>query len=190
MTTQTVIAIVVVAVLLVVLGALAAQAMRRRQSQRLRQEFGPEYDRTVEDAGTRRDAERELAARKQEHDQLELRPLTPAARERYTTSWAQVQSRFVDAPTLALHEGDTLVTQLMAERGYPADGFDQQARMLSVENAEVLDRYRSAHEVELAARSQQAGTEQVRHALIDLRTVFEQLVTESAGAPGGGRDGD
>lgn len=179
MTTQTVIGIVVVVVLLVVLAAVV-QAVRSRRSQQLREEFGPEYERTVEGADSRRDAERDLAARKEEHAQLELQPLTPAARERYTTSWAQVQSRFVDAPSLALHEGDTLVTQLMAERGYPADDFDTKARMLSVENAQVLDRYRAAHEVELASRDQRAGTEEVRHALIDLRAVFEQLVTEGA----------
>lgn len=185
MTTQTVIGVVVVAVLLVVLAALGAQVMRNRHSQQLREEFGPEYDRTVEDAGTRRDAERDLAARKDEHAQLELQPLSPAARERYTTSWAQVQSRFVDAPSLALHEGDSLVSQLMAERGYPAADFDEKARMLSVENAQVLDRYRAAHEVELASRTERADTEEVRHALIDLRAVFEQLVTEGAGASGG-----
>lgn len=175
MDTPTVIAIValVVVLLLVTLGLAAA---RKRRTTALREEFGPEYDRTVDDTGKRRAAEKELAARKEEHEQLELRPLTPAARERYTASWTATQAKFVDAPAQALGEADALVTQLMAERGYPTDDFDNRTRLLSVEHAHVLDDYRAAHEVELASRARTADTESVRNAMLDFRRVFEDLM--------------
>jgi hypothetical protein len=183
MSTQTVVTIVVIAVIVLLVAAAAAAAARSRRSRQLQEEFGPEYDRTVEGTGKRRDAERDLAARRDEHAQLELRPLTPAARERYQSSWSQVQGRFVDTPVLALNEADSLVTQMMAERGYPTEDFDSQARLLSVEHGHVLDSYRSAHEVELASRRQQAGTEAIRNAMLDFRSVFEDLMAAPDAQP-------
>lgn len=178
MSTQAVVTIVAI-VVIVLLAAAVAVATRKRRSTQLREEFGPEYDRTVGDAGKRRDAEKDLAARKDEYAELDLRPLTPAARERYTSSWTQVQAKFVDAPALAVSEADTLVTQLMADRGYPTEDFDVQARLLSVEHAHVLESYRSAHTVELASRARQATTEDIRNAMLDFRRVFEDVMAES-----------
>ncbi|MBV8236961.1 MAG: hypothetical protein JO075_14800, partial [Acidimicrobiia bacterium] len=51
--------IVVVAAFIVVLVALAALRARRRAE--LRRQFGPEYDRTVDEMGGRRRAEAELS---------------------------------------------------------------------------------------------------------------------------------
>ncbi|MDX6220584.1 MAG: hypothetical protein QOJ48_2265 [Frankiales bacterium] len=178
MSTQAVVTVVAI-VVIVLLAAAVAVATRKRRSTQLREEFGPEYDRTVGDAGKRRDAEKDLAARKDEYAELDLRPLTPAARERYTSSWTQVQAKFVDAPALAVSEADTLVTQLMADRGYPTEDFDVQARLLSVEHAHVLESYRSAHTVELASRARQATTEDIRNAMLDFRRVFEDVMAES-----------
>ena len=48
---------IVIAVVVIALLALAVwTAIRKRRSARLRERFGPEYDRTVEAAGERRDA--------------------------------------------------------------------------------------------------------------------------------------
>lgn len=178
MSTQGVVAIVIVVIVALLLIAVAAAAARHRRTKRLRSEFGPEYDRTVGGAGKRRDAEKDLLARKDEHAQLELRELTPAARERYLTNWTQVQSKFVDSPVIAVNEADELVTQVLAERGYPTEDFDTQARLLSVEHAHVLENYRAAHQVELNSRAQQANTEQIRNALLDFRSVFEEVIAD------------
>lgn len=120
-----------------------------------------------------------MQARKDEHEQLQLRPLTPAAQQRFTTAWVGVQSRFVDTPALALAEADSLVTQLLAERGYPVDDFDGRQRLLSVEHADVLDGCRRAHDVELASRARTADTETVRTAFLDFRRVFESVMDDS-----------
>ena len=77
-------------------------AMRTKRSRALRDKFGREYDRTVDKAGGRREAERELAERQKRHDELELKPLPPEARERYLQQWQRTQSRFVDDPTGAV----------------------------------------------------------------------------------------
>ena len=60
-TTGWVILAIVVGV--VVIAALAMMASRSRRSAGLRDRFGPEYDRTVQSAGSRRTAERDLHER-------------------------------------------------------------------------------------------------------------------------------
>ena len=180
---------IVVAVVILLLIAAALMVIRSRKSKRLRQEFGPEYDRTIGSTGKRRQGERDLEARKDEHAQLELRPLSAATRDRYTSSWTQVQSKFVDAPVLAVNEADSLVTKLMAERGYPTDDFATQSRLLSVDHVQVLESYRSAHEIELRSRAQQASTEDIRHAMLGFRRVFDDVLADSqASSPA--EDGD
>ena len=87
-------------------------------------QFGPEYDRTIESADSKRKAESELAARQERREQLDIRPLSCAARERYTTQWQTVQAQFVDNPTGAVASADTLIQSVMADRGYPVDDFE------------------------------------------------------------------
>jgi hypothetical protein len=183
MSTEAVIAIVVLAAVIVLLVAAVAAASRKRRSSRPRGEFGAEDDRTVQDAGKRRRAEKGDSAGEGEREDLQLRPLTPAARERYTASWAQLQAKFVAAPVIALNEADTLLTQLMADRGYPTDSIDAQSRLLSVEPAHLLDGYRPGHDVEFASGMQQATVEDLGNAMLYFRRVFEHLMAtdESAG---------
>ncbi len=183
-TTQLLVLIVALIVLaLVVLALVVAARRRRRRRQELQGTFGAEYDRTVEGAGKRRDAERELTERQQRHDALTIRPLSPASRQRYLTAWDGVQTRFVDRPVLALTEADQLVTQLMAERGYPTDGVRSQEEMLSVEHTAVLDSFRAGHAIEQANRQDSADTEQVRQGMLHFRAVFEALLDDGTSDP-------
>ena len=185
MTTSEIIAAVLVVAVLVALAAVVV-ATRRRRSGKLREAYGEEYDRTVESTGKRRQAEKDLLARQEEHEQLALRPLAPAAQQRLTQAWSEVQARFVDTPALALTEADALVTELLAERGYPVDDFDTRHRLLSVEHADVLAAYRDAHAVEVASRARTADTEAVRNAFLAFRQVFETVLGDAAadGQPG------
>src|SRR6185437_9379653 len=119
------IAIAVVAVIIIV-GVLWS-ALRTRRTRSLQDRFGPEYDRELEKTGGRREAERELAERERRHDELELRPLSDDARERYIEEWQNTQLRFVDDPTGAVSEADDLVQCVMSDCGYPVDDLDQRA---------------------------------------------------------------
>ncbi|GAA0897489.1 hypothetical protein [Virgisporangium aurantiacum] len=162
--------LLVVGAVLVVLGVVA----NRRRA--LRQRFGPEYDRVVESTEDRRTAERELRDRERRHAELELRPLDPASRERYSASWEEIQVRFVDAPDQAVGEADDLVTRLVAERGYPTGDYDDQLAHLSVEHARTLDHYRQAHDINERNARGEATTEQLRQALVHYRALFADLL--------------
>jgi hypothetical protein len=169
--------LITVLVVLLVIGAILVVfglvANRRRA---LRQRFGPEYDRVVESTDDRRAAERELRDRERRHADLELRPLDPASRERYSASWEEIQVRFVDAPDQAVGEADELVTRLIAERGYPTGDYDDQLAHLSVEHARTLDHYRQAHDINERNSRGEATTEQLRQALVHYRALFADLL--------------
>ena len=174
-------------VALVVIAAIAFAVARARRTQKLQGRFGPEYDRTLDTADSRRQGESELRERAERRDSFELRPLTFEAYERYSATWTDVQAQFVDSPSLAVREGDKLITQVMRERGYPMDEWDQRADDLSVDHPDVVSHYRSAHGVMSSDRDGDgASTEDLRRAMTDLRTLFERLLeTDGQSAPSG-----
>jgi hypothetical protein len=67
--TGTVIAIIIAVVVVIALVAVVL-ALRARQRANLRQTFGSEYDRTVDNAGGKRAGVRELKDRQARHDEL------------------------------------------------------------------------------------------------------------------------
>ena len=170
--------IVLVIVLLVVIAAilLAVRASRRRKLQKT---FGPEYDRVVADTGSRTDAEKELLERQKRHAELELRELSPESKARYSAAWEEAQIQFVDNPGQAVATADDLVTELIAERGYPTGDYHDQIANLSVDHARTLGHYRDAHEISRRSRDGEASTEDLRQALVHYRALFADLLGEN-----------
>lgn len=172
-------ALVIVAAVVVV-AVVAWQAFAARRTRSLRERFGPEYDRTTTVAGDRRKAEAELAGRQERREQLDIRPLPAEARRRYTRRWETVQAEFVDSPTAAIAAADGLVNAVMAERGYPIDDFDQRAADVSVDHPAVVENYRRAHEISSRSARGEASTEDTRQAMQNYRSLFEELLGDSA----------
>lgn len=168
---------VVIAVIaaVVVLGVVWG-ATRSRRTRSLQERFGSEYDRTVEHAGDRREAERELREREKRHEQLELRPLAPEARDRHVQEWRATQGRFVDDPKGAVKDADALVQRVMKERGYPVDDFEQRAADISVEHPDLVEKYRTAHGIARASERGDASTEDLRHSVRHYRALFVELL--------------
>lgn len=173
----------VVVVLLVIIGVLVA---RQQRSRRLKNEFGPEYRRVVAERGDQRVAEKELADRRQRVGKFEIRPLDPAARERYLAKWAAAQRYFVDEPVGAVGRAHELVQRVMHDRGYPVDeDFERRTADISVEHPVVVENYRAAHGISIRATNGQATTEELRQAMVHFRTLFDDLL-----APGDARQTD
>lgn len=166
-------AIVVVAIPgLVVAGGIIRN---RGRTQRLKQQYGPEYQRLVSEGGSEKAANRELTARERRHDKLDLVPLTATAISNFTNGWQEVQASFVDNPASAVDAADRLVTEVMRERGYPVDDFDRRAADISVDHPEIVDSYRAAHGINTSQRDA-VSTEQQRDAFVHYRTLFEKLL--------------
>src|SRR5258708_14683957 len=112
-------AIVVIIVAVIVAAALRAGRMMAQRRRRLQRRFGPEYDRLVDQRGSRLRAEAELTRRERRVRRLDIRPLTDQARARYSVQWAGLQEEFVDRPADAASAPQLLVTPLLKEPGYP-----------------------------------------------------------------------
>ena len=155
-------------------AALGYLVYRAVTKQRLQRRFGEEYDRTVEDRGDPRAAQADLREREKRRKGLNIVPLSDASRTRSTQRWQDIQSRFVDMPAEAVREADALIVNVMRERGYPVDDFDQRAADVSVDHPNVVTHYRDAHAT--LDRGSQASTEQMRDATVHYRALFEELV--------------
>jgi hypothetical protein len=167
--------VIALVVAVVVIMALAAASRSRRRST-LQRDFGPEYDHALNEADSRRRAETELRDRVKRHDEFDLRPLERDERNRYLREWDGVQAHFVDEPAGAIRDADALIQKVMRDRGYPVDDFEQRAADLSVEHADVVENYRSAHAISGRSATGEATTEELRRAVVQYRELFEELV--------------
>jgi hypothetical protein len=163
-----------------VLGVLALSAWlmqhRRHQSQHLRQRFGPEYTRTVDDLGSQEKAEAELLERERRVQRLHIVALAPSDASRYAQEWKLLQSRFVDDPRRTLAEVDRLVRELMLQRGYPMADFERRAADISVDHANVVEHYRAAHDIALRDQRGETSTEDLRQAVVHYHALFDDLL--------------
>jgi hypothetical protein len=168
------IAIVAVVALLVIAAVVFYN--RRNSSARLKEKFGPEYDRVVRQQGDPRLAENVLAERERRVSALKLRDLPTAERDRYLHQWTFVQKQFVDDPRGAVNEADRLVTDVMSSRGYPMSEFDRRAEDISVHYPETVGNYRVAHDIVLRHAKGQSTTEDLRRAMVHFRSLFDELL--------------
>lgn len=168
--------IVVILVIAAVVIVAAVMISRRKRSQHLRQQFGPEYERTVKMHGDPGRAEAVLLQRERRVEKLSIRSLSPADRERYETEWMAVQRNFVDDPSTAVTQADKLVTNVMAARGYPMGDFEQRAADVSVHYPTVVENYRLARECVLRHNRGESSTEDLRKAMVYFRSLFAELL--------------
>jgi hypothetical protein len=169
---------VILAVVLIAaaLGVIAWLVMQKQRSLKLHQRFGPEYDRAVNEFGSKTKAETELRKREERVGRLNITPLTPADAARFSQSWSALQGRFIDNPKGVVAEADLLVRELMAKRGYPMGDFELRAADISVDHPGVVKNYRAAQAIASRDLRGEADTEELRKAVVHYRTLFDELL--------------
>jgi hypothetical protein len=70
----------------------------------------------------------------------------------------------------------------MKARGYPVDDFEQRAGDISVDHPNVVEHYRTAHDIAERHTRGDASTEDLRQAMIHYRALFDNLVGVEAPA--------
>ena len=153
-------------------------AVRNRNTTKLREKFGDEYDRTVEEKGRRSAAEAALEEREKRVAELDIRPLTPQQRDDAIREWREVKAIFVESPVEAVLHADRLLSRIMQARGYPMADFDRRYEDLTVEHSEVARHYREGHEITVRHEEGKASTEDLRQAMIHFEALFDDLVNE------------
>jgi hypothetical protein len=174
---MTVVTVIIVVVVVVVLAAAAAAFAQNRKRAELQHRFGPEYDRAVETADSRRGAEQHLSEVAAKRDELDIRDLDPTERAEYSAQWDAIQARFVDEPGPAVDAAETLISTVMRERGYPVENFDEQAELVAADHPDVVQHYRDAHTaLERHRSSGDVETEDLRQSFVHYRALFSALV--------------
>ena len=173
--------IIGVVVLLILVGLVSMAMTRRRRTQRLQEQFGPEYERTLKRMGDKREAESDLEERIAHVSTLNIRPLNAEEVNRYALQWQDVQREFVDEPLLSLQKGDRLIREVMKARGYPVEDFEQRVADISVHYPELVADYRGMHRIAIKESPENASTEEIRKAMIHGRALFENLISQETG---------
>jgi hypothetical protein len=161
---------------LVVVAVVAWLIYDQRRSSRLRERFGPEYDRTVSNIGNRRRAETELARREVHAKQLRVRPLNPMDRENFLSQWKLCQAQFVDDPPGAVDRADELITEVMGTRGYSTDNPYERMTDIAAAYPRHVDDYREACRILIVHHKSEASTEELRTAFLHYRNLFHDLI--------------
>jgi hypothetical protein len=176
--TNTTVIILAVIVAFIIGGLLGAAFNRQRRTKRLQEKFGPEYERTLNEIGDRRQAEHELEARLDHVKTLDIRPLSAEETERYTNQWRATQAEFVDEPLGALQKADRIIREVMKAKGYPVEDFEQRAADISVDYPDLVVDYRELHLIAVKEEREEVSTEEMRKAMVHGRALFENLVNK------------
>jgi hypothetical protein len=179
MNTTLIVVIIIAVVVLVAIGVAAYMLNARRRSERLREHFGPEYERSLAETEDPKETERALAEREKRHRSLSLRHLDDGERTRFRDRWLTVQSAFVDDPDRAVERADDLVSEVMSARGYPVADFDRRAEDVSVDHPIVVQHYREARAISQRNSEGRVDTEELRRAVTSYRALVEALLDES-----------
>ena len=171
--------LVLVAVVFLIIGVLVALALTRVQcTKRLKERFGPEYDRAMSEIGYKRQAVDELDARLAHVNALQIRPLTAEEVNQYALDWQETQTEFVDEPLTALQKADRLIREVMKAKGYPVEDFEQRAADISVDYPELVTDYRGLHLIAVKEKEDEISTEEMRQAMVHGRALFENLISK------------
>lgn len=178
MESQTLIVIGIAALVGVAVAVAVWIYLQRQRHTRLRARFGPEYERALREAGTPERADALLEERVRRVERFKIRPLSSEQGQAFANEWRRVQGMFVDDPDGAVAAADRLVTEVMAARGYPIEDFETRAADLSVDHPRVVENYRTARAVAQRRERGEAGTEELRQAVVNYRELFNDLLDE------------
>jgi hypothetical protein len=171
-------AVILTILFVAIAGIVIVTLLQRQNSRKLRDRFGPEYDRLAREQNARK-AETILHEREKRIAKFQIHPLSRQQSEKYAAEWRTVQAHFVDDPRGATSEADRLIDQVLEDRGYPVGDFEQQADDLTVEHARVVEHYRVAHDIASRDRKGAVRTEDLRIAMQHYRALFEDLLDMS-----------
>ena len=177
--------IIVLVVLVLVALAVWFAARKKKDTQQVRERFGPEYDRQVQERGSEREARQHLHDVEERRKQLVIRPLSEDSRGRYLARWQTVQAEFVDRPGKATDEAARLVDDVMDERGYPGGTEQERTELMAADHPRVVEQYRAANDARRRhhASDDEATTEELRRAMVHYRELVALLVEDAGDVP-------
>jgi hypothetical protein len=167
--------IMAIGVVVAIAAVLGWWLYERNRTQRLRERFGPEYDRRVTAIG-RRQAESELVRSESRVQKLKGQPLSASDRTRFMQEWRLCQARFVDDPGGAVIEADRILTDIMRVRGYSVDDRYDRVSDICAAYPTHSSSYHDANDILIRHRRNNASTEDLRKAFVNFRSLFDDAL--------------
>jgi hypothetical protein len=161
--------------LIIAIGVAVWALLERRRALRIRQKFGPEYERLANQLSPH-SAATVLEERERRVSRFRIRALREDERLHFAAEWRTIQEKFVDDPRSAVAGADNLIQEALKTRGYPMSEFEQRTADLSVEYPHVVENYRTAHRIAMQAERGAASTEDLRQAMQHYRALFEDVL--------------
>src|SRR5215510_4540424 len=160
-----------------IIAAIGWLVYTRKRSERLRERFGPEYDRrVVELEGDRSRAETELTEREARIHRLTSHPLSNTDRIKFVNQWRTIHEKFVDDPAGAVSDADVLLTDIMYARGYTTDDRDDRLADFCAAYPQRASDFREANESFIKHRRGIASTEDLRRAFLHFRALSDEML--------------
>src|SRR5438093_7530396 len=163
----------VVAILLVGIAILFYDEDRKQRDLRMRQAVGPGRTRSPTAA---RATPQSAVAPGQSLDSLTVNPFTSVEAARLSGEWRRIEEAFGDNPRFAIAEADHLAQDVMEARGHRISDFERVPTTIQAGRARYIENYRRAHRIALVMTRGQAGTAELRQALVHYRSLFEELL--------------
>jgi hypothetical protein len=160
----------------VVVAVIAWVITDRNRSKHLKEQFGPEYNWAITEAGNRRQAEAELTKREIRARRIRERHLSPSDRERFLGQWKLCQAQFVDDPPGAVDRADQLLAEVMRTRGYSTENLHERMADIAAAYPHHAQAYREAGRIFDRHSSGDASTDELRTAFLHYRTIFDDLL--------------
>lgn len=113
-------------------------------------------------------------------EQLGIRTLTSAERQRYVAAWDGALRRAEQTPAVGLSEADAVVERLLRDCGYPVDDPRAPGDVVPGRHAEVLASFRAGRAIEQVTTSAHSDLGQVQQAVAHLRAAFDAVVADEA----------
>ncbi|TDD57017.1 hypothetical protein E1286_01645 [Nonomuraea terrae] len=165
--------IVAVAVAVILVAAIGFVMVEQR-----RQRIGSRRRAVPNEGDNRRGADQVRRARQGQIIILDIKPLTTESQRAYSERWTAIQTQFANAPGPAVRAADRLLTSVLVERGYLAEGFEQQPDS-PLAHDRMLHRYRQAYEISARVARGGASAEDLRQAMVHYHVLFQELLDDT-----------
>jgi hypothetical protein len=169
--------IVLVVLVVLLLGLLVWSARRRaHRTERLKDQFKSEYDRTASSSG-RKETEEDLERRTARRSRVDLADLEESEAERLEQQFDELLRSFVDGPQGAALGMTQLVERVANARGYVATE-GTVLDLVSVDHPEQVAAVRRSEAEMQEAKGGADLTEASRQTFLDARVLAERLLAE------------
>lgn len=165
----------------VIIGAVLTPVLSHlRRAGFLQDQYVSDYDNTMRTMNDKREARAELNEWLMDIESYDVRPLSPSRRQRYSTDWVAIQSKFANEPGKAIADANRLIIEFMQILAYPVSDFEQQADDTLIGYPALITNYRAARKIAIKNEQHLANAEELRQAMMHYRSLFEELLESEA----------